>query len=64
MKPEELTAEQKEKLQACKNTDELMSALSGMGIALTDEQLDAVAGGGSNWNQCRNRDSCENFFVG
>ena len=51
MKPEELTAEQKTKLKSCKDTDELMSALGTMGIELTDEQLDAVAGG-NDWYEC------------
>ena len=56
MKPEELTAEQKEKLKSCKSTDELMSELGTMGIELTDEQLDAVAGGGK-WDGC-SKHSC------
>ena len=45
MKPNELTDAQKDKLKSCKDNDELMSALGSMGIELTDEQLDAVAGG-------------------
>ena len=45
MKPEELTAEQKAKLMACKNFDELMSALGSMGVELSDEQLAGIAGG-------------------
>ena len=60
MKPEELTAEQKAKLMACKNFDELMSALGSMGVELSDEQLDAVAGGGS-WGGCEGY-SCTYFF--
>ena len=52
MKPNELTDEQKAKLKSCKDTDELMSALGTMGIELTDEQLDAVAGG-EKWDQCK-----------
>ncbi len=54
MKPEELTAEQKEKLKACKDSNEMMSMLGEMGIELTDEQLDAVAGGDKNWYKCDN----------
>ncbi len=58
MKPEELTEEQKTKLKSCKNTDELMSMLGTMGIELTDEQLDAVAGGaGVGWQTCE-KESC------
>ena len=60
MKPEELTEEQKTKLKSCKNTDELMSMLGTMGIELTDEQLDAVAGGGS-WGGCEGY-NCTYFF--
>ena len=41
-----LTEEQKEKAKACKTSNELMSFLSEIGVALPDEFLDAVAGGG------------------
>lgn len=40
-----LTEEQKEKAKACKDTDELITKLGEMGVALPDELLDAVAGG-------------------
>ena len=42
-----LTGEQKEKVKACKTVDELTSLLSGLGVALPDELLDNVSGGGA-----------------
>lgn len=60
MKPDELTDEQKAKLQSCKDPAELQSMLNSMGIELTDEQLEAAAGGcdptwgGVCWNYCLN----------
>lgn len=43
---EGLTKEQKDKVQNCKNADELMALAKEEGIELTDEQLAVVAGGG------------------
>ena len=40
-----LTEEQKEKAKACKTPEELTAFLSELDIAMTDEALDAVAGG-------------------
>ncbi len=40
-----LDDEQKEKAMACKTTEELTAFLGELGIAVTDEALDAVAGG-------------------
>ena len=57
MKPNELTDEQKERLKSCKDSAELMFMLDGMGVELTDEQLDAVAGGRS-WKQCDQLEHC------
>jgi hypothetical protein len=51
MKLNELTEEQQAKLKSCRDSKELMSALGEMGIELTDEQLDAVAGG-KEWYKC------------
>lgn len=42
---EGLTDEQKEKVRACKDLNELPALLGEMGIALPDELLDSVAGG-------------------
>ena len=42
---EKLTDEQKEKVNACKNADELMKLLGEWDIELPDELVDQVAGG-------------------
>ena len=41
-----LTDEQKKKIEAAKSQDELLSLAKESGYELTQEQLDAVAGGG------------------
>ena len=51
MKPSDLTEEQKAKLKSCKDSAELKSMLSDMGVELTDEQLEAAAGG-NQWIPC------------
>ena len=51
MKLNELTEEQIAKLKSCRDSGELMSELSMMGIELTDEQLNAVAGS-AEWFEC------------
>ena len=48
----ELTPEQMEKARACKSSDELVELAKAEGIELTDEQLDAIAGG--TWYNCMN----------
>ena len=48
-----LTEEQIEKVQKCKNLDEIMDLAKSEGIELTDEQLSVVSGGG-----CRNVEFC------
>ena len=53
----ELTDEQKAKLKSCGNPAELQSMLNTMGIELTDEQLEAAAGG-SSWSDCPELDPC------
>ena len=55
-----LNDEQKEKAKQCKTVDELMSLLGELDIALPDELLDAVSGGGNvytkeealEWRKC------------
>ena len=42
-----LTEEQIAKVRACKNHDELLKLAKKEGIELTDEQLEAVSGGGA-----------------
>jgi len=50
MKKEELlkglTPEQIEKVNACKNTEEILAIAKEEGVELTEEQLEAVSGGG------------------
>lgn len=41
-----LSKEQIKKLEDCKNTEEIFALAKEEGVALTDEQLDAVSGGG------------------
>ena len=41
-----LTEEQIIKVKACKNSDELLALAKEEGIELTDEQLNAISGGG------------------
>ena len=42
-----LSEEQIAKVKACKNPDELLALAKAEGIVLTDEQLEAVSGGGA-----------------
>ena len=47
---EDLTPEQKEKALACKSPEELLELAKQEGYVLSDEELEAVAGGGgSSW---------------
>ena len=41
-----LTPEQIEKVRACKNPEEILALAKEEGIELTDEQLEAISGGG------------------
>ena len=48
-----LTKEQINKIKSCKNTDEMLLLAKQEGIELTDEQLEAVSGGGCfSSNEC------------
>ena len=42
-----LSEEQIAKVRACKNSDELLALAKAEGVKLTDEQLEAVSGGGA-----------------
>ncbi len=41
-----LTDEQREKAAACKSGDELSALLGELGVELSDEQMEQIAGGG------------------
>lgn len=49
MKFEDLTPELKEKALACKTSEELIALAESEGIELSDEELEAVAGGKGGW---------------
>ena len=55
----DLTPELMEKAKACTTPAELAALAETEGIELTDEQLDAVAGGGRTWS-CQDKD-CDDF---
>ena len=57
MNPNELTDEQKAKLKSCKDPAEFQSMLNDMGVELTDEQLEAAAGG-DKWDNCDGKKYC------
>ena len=48
----ELTPEQMEKARTCKNAEDLIELAQSEGLELTDEQMDAIAGG--SWYSCMN----------
>lgn len=48
---EGLSDELKEKVQACTGANELVSLAKTEGLELSDEELDAVAGG-NDWSSC------------
>ena len=50
MNLEDLTPEQMEKAKACKTADELVALAKSEGVELSDKQLEAIAGGDSNWD--------------
>ena len=43
----DLTPEQMEKAKACTTVDELVALAKNEGVELTDEQLEAISGGGN-----------------
>ena len=57
---EELSPELKEKARACKTPEEMLSLANKMGYKLSDEELDAIAGGGG-WKSCTD---CSKYHSG
>ena len=47
-----LTEEQKKKFENCKTPEELLALAKDEGFELTDDQLEALSGGGSIWGGC------------
>ena len=59
---EDLTPEQREKARACKTSDDLIELARSEGAELTDDQLEAVAGGA--WVcSCDGANTCESKEV-
>ena len=50
---EGLTDEQKERARACKTPEDMLALVKETGIVLTDEEVEAVSGGGMWSNDCR-----------
>ena len=48
---DELPDELKEKAKACKSTDELLQLAKDNMVSLSDEEIEAISGGGS-WANC------------
>ena len=64
-----LTEEQIAKIKACKNQDELLALAKEEGIELSDEQLEAVSGGGcfsssGKCEKCGSKDIKETYHNG
>ena len=63
-----MTPEQMEKAQSCKTSEELAEFAQSIGVALSEEELEAVAGGGGYigcatvWKPCPKDEPC-NMFV-
>jgi len=46
MKLEDLTPEQQEQVKSCKTPEDMLAVAKALGYKLSDEELDAIAGGG------------------
>ena len=51
--------ELQEKLKACKSPDELVELAKAEGMELTDEQLESIAGGDSEWYEMKPGRHCK-----
>ena len=49
MNYEDLTDELKDKVKECKSADELLALAKKEGVELTDEEIEAISGGRSDW---------------
>ena len=60
----ELTEEQKAKVRSCKTPDELLSMAKEEGYELTDDELEAVAGGNWVWDyDCKCVGDCWRYYI-
>ena len=57
---DELSLEMKEQLRACETPEEMLALANKVGYKLSDEELDAVAGGGG-WKSCT---KCTSYVSG
>ena len=65
MKLEDLSPELQEKAKACTSPEEILALAKDQGIELTDEELQAVAGGGFwgfDWDWCSDKGPCTRWF--
>lgn len=58
-----LSDELKAKAKECKSRDDLLKLAKEESIELTEEELDAVAGGGL-WKECPDYEPCSAYFSG
>lgn len=58
-----LTEEQIKKVEACNNNEEIMELAKKEGVELTDEQLEAVSGGGCGGNEGDRCPKCKSANV-
>lgn len=56
-----LTEEQKAKARACESAEELVALAEAEGIELSDDQLNAIAGG--SWYSACNDNVCSNHYY-
>ena len=58
MEFDELSQELKDKAKACKTPEEVLALASEEGLALSDEELEEIAGGKSKWAH----EQCDDFI--
>ena len=62
-----LSEEQIKKVEACKSSDEILALAKAEGVQLSDEQLEAVSGGGCSTtvkcSECGSKDIKETEYV-